>query len=168
MTKTTERKAPGHATLRQRLTDILLRVSNAASILCVLDCSILPAITLAGLAAGALPASRAHTLHEMGHKLALYFVLPVGSAAALSNYTIGARNLRCLIAAFLGLLCVLAANGHGRAVAWLPRGVHHAGAVHRIVNLAGCGLLLSSNYVSHRALHHGSHKSSNNCCSHSH
>ena len=135
----------------------LARFASAASLLCVLDCTLLPlaaiALPLFGLAA---PASSA-ALHALGHAIALRVVLPIGGLAAVANYATY-RQRRALLGAALGLLCVFVANApHGcAALALIPSHVAHAlheGPVHRAVNLMGCGALLGANFSSRRLAH---------------
>jgi hypothetical protein len=148
----------------------LLKVSNFASLLCVLDCTILPLITIVLPLFGIVAASPAQMewLHQLGHSLALGFVLPVGGLATTLNYT-NHGKLWITTMGWTGLLAVLAANA---GCVHLPFGGHllhnvlhvfHHGLIHRITNLAGCALLLSSNYLSHKQGGCGDPK-----CTHSH
>lgn len=146
---------------KMSLKERLLKASNFASLLCVLDCTILPVITLVLPLIGIVAASPAQMewLHELGHSLALWFVLPVGGLATSLNYS---NHGKTWIAAlgYMGLTAVVAANigchhhnvlpgvvGH-----WLHHVLHavHHGIWHRVTNLAGCALLLTSNYLSHK------------------
>jgi len=143
----------------------LLKASNVASMLCVLDCTILPLITvvlpLFGFVAGT-PAQMEY-LHELGHKLALFFVMPVGALATTINYTNNHRKLWIAALGYFGLLAVFLSNAgcHWAHDLYLPghmghflheslEMLHH-GIVHRVANLMGCFLLLFSNYMSHRS-----------------
>lgn len=148
----------------------LLKASNFASGLCVLDCTILPVVTvilpLFGIVAGS-PAQM-EWLHQLGHSLALWFVLPVGGLATSLNYLLQHRKLWIAATGWTGLALVLAANfggggcgaaaaHHGGAVvtaapAFLIHWLHlvNHGVLHRVTNLAGCFLLLGSNYLSHK------------------
>ena len=58
----------------------------AASVLCAIDCTVLPAITAALPFIDALPAEYAETAHSVTKKLSLYFVAPVGSFAVGSAF----------------------------------------------------------------------------------
>lgn len=134
----------------------LLKISNIASALCVLDCTILPAVTvLLPLVGMATTPAQSRWLHELGHSVALFFVLPVGGLAAFLNY-LSHRRTAVSFPALLGLCFVYAANApHGYPiVSLLPHGLAHAlhcgSWVHRFTNLLGCALLLGSNYVSHK------------------
>mmetsp|Transcript_33884 Transcript_33884/g.41556 ORF Transcript_33884/g.41556 Transcript_33884/m.41556 type:complete len:283 (+) Transcript_33884:201-1049(+) len=147
-----------------RLQSRLSRLSNAASLLCVLDCTILPIITIILPFFGVLNTSLSQSafLHELGHRAALYFVLPVGSMAAAMNYASHQRPRKLFpvkmlsLAAVMGLLLIYAANAghHAPIVSMLPHDLAHklhcGGVVHRVVNIVGCGLLLGSNFWSHR------------------
>lgn len=150
--------------------DRLLKVSNIASILCVIDCTVLPIVTvvmpLLGLAA--FTPAQMEWLHSFGHQVAMYFVIPVGGTAAALNYSTH-KKWKLSAPALLGLLLIYLANGHGGPIlGMLPHDVAHqlhCGTIlHRATNVAGCALLLGSNYKSHQATHeHGG-----DCCHHDH
>lgn len=98
-------------------------------------------------------------LHELGHQLALWFVLPVGGLATTLNYS---NHRKAWIAAlgYAGLTAVVAANIGCHAVHFFPGALGHAlhdllhtlhhGILHRVTNIAGCAMLLTSNYLSHK------------------
>lgn len=126
----------------------LLKISDIASLLCVLDCTVLPLVTvlLPLLGMGGSP-ERIQWLHEFGHQVAMWFVLPVGAFATTMNYS-GHRRVSLAAPAIFGLVLIYTANGH---LDFLPHDVlhqFHEGAAHRIVNLLGCALLLVSNQFS--------------------
>lgn len=134
--------------------DNLLRYSNYASALCVLDCTVLPAATILLPLLGLVAAPTAlDWLHRAGHQLALYFVLPVGLTATTTNYLYNHKTAWITAVGWLGLLLVFASNAHlhwgahGSLVRKLLHAVHH-GVAHRAANLAGCALLIGSNYLS--------------------
>jgi hypothetical protein len=140
------------------LKERLLKASTFASMLCVLDCTILPIITIILPLFGIVAASPAQMegLHELGHQLALWFVLPVGGLATTLNYN-NHRKLGIFAIGWLGLTAVVAANAGCHAVPGaLGHALHHVlhslhhGILHRVTNLAGCALLLTSNYLSHK------------------
>jgi hypothetical protein len=56
----------------------LLQLSNLASILCVVDCTVLPLLTilLSVLGLAEQPHHHMDWLHALGHQVAIYFVLP--------------------------------------------------------------------------------------------
>lgn len=149
--------------------DRLLKVSNIASILCMIDCTVLPLVTIAlpllGLAA--FTPAQVEWLHHFGHQIALYFVIPVGGTAASLNYS-SHKQWKLSAPAALGLLFVYLSNGSGGPLLnMLPHDVAHSlhcGTIlHRATNVFGCALLLGSNYKSHQATHaHG------DCCHHNH
>jgi hypothetical protein len=64
------------------------------------------------------------------------------------------KKLLLSLPALFGLMLIYAANAHGGwLLSWIPPDVLHAihgGVWHRFVNIAGCAMLLGSNYVSHR------------------
>ena len=133
----------------------LRKVSNFASFLCVLDCTILPVITVLLPLLGILNlgASQLEFFHHLGHQLALYFVLPVGGLTTVVNYT-GHKKKWITSLAMVGLAMVGVANSHwhhwpivgGHVPGWIHLIQH--GVWHRLVNISGCFFLLSSNYIS--------------------
>eukprot|EP00929_Paragymnodinium_shiwhaense_P021396 TRINITY_DN13965_c0_g1_i1.p1 TRINITY_DN13965_c0_g1~~TRINITY_DN13965_c0_g1_i1.p1 ORF type:complete len:251 (+),score=38.94 TRINITY_DN13965_c0_g1_i1:60-812(+) len=144
---------PGRDDAKERRRKLLTKVSNYASLLCVLDCTVLPAVlTLLPIIGLANPGNM-EFLHSLSHNMALYFVLPVGGCAATTNYFRHRRWWLALMSA-CGLLCVYLANGHGGPLRFLPHHIRHmlhcCGPAHRLTNMMGCALLMSSNYISHR------------------
>lgn len=107
---------------KERLIDI----SNIASFLCVLDCTLLPLVSIAlpalswlagGLAIGtssnsllAGVSSIVDFLPTLGHGVALFFVIPVGLLTTMVNYLFGHKQLRFSAAALIGLILIYAAN----------------------------------------------------------
>jgi hypothetical protein len=144
------------AVLQGEWKDKLLKVSNYASALCVLDCTILPIVTIVLPLFGIVAASpvQMEWLHEFGHSVALYFVLPVGGLATTMNYLYSHRKLWIAALGWSGLALVLVSNAgcglaHGMPGAvgsFLDHWLHvlHHGVTHRVVNLAGTFLLVST------------------------
>lgn len=134
----------------------LQQVSNVASFLCVLDCTILPIITvllpLVGLAGSPV---QMEWIHTAGHNMALFFVLPVGSVTATMNYSSHKRPLIAL-PSILGLFLVYLANaGHSAPIlSMLPHDLVHAlhcgNSLHQVTNIVGCALLLTLNQLSRK------------------
>jgi len=129
----------------------LLQVSNIASLLCVIDCTILPIVTimlpLVGMGASS---EQEEWLHHMGHKVAMNFVLPVGGLTAIMNFT-SHMNISLALVSFSALFLIFAANAscHSPVLSILPHNiVHlmHGGITHRCLNISGCFLLLAVNY----------------------
>jgi hypothetical protein len=156
----------------------LRQISNVASFLCVLDCTLLPIITIALPLLGVINLGEAQleVLHHLGHKLALYFVLPVGGLTSAINYS-SHRKARITSIAGLGLLMVGLANSHIHHLPFVGHSVEHVlhliqhGPMHRVVNIMGCACLLGSNYLSQQqgcAHHDHSSSSSTDSCSHDH
>lgn len=138
-------------------TERLTKLSTFASILCAIDCTVFPVLLLALPLVGVTGISSA-LVHRIAHACALYFVLPVGGAALLANF---AQHRRPLVAMWglSGLLLVLLSNAHlPFLLPIIERVVHSA---HELINVAGCGLLLSSQWYSHRVLHQ-----EGKCCGH--
>ena len=113
-------------------------VSNLASLLCALDCTLLPLVSVAipaiswgvellssattnGGAVGAggndnnaimtsLSSSIAYYLPVLSHGIALYFVVPVGLFTAIVNYLLGHRDVRFALVSLAGVALIFAAN----------------------------------------------------------
>ena len=121
-------------------------ISNFASLLCVLDCTLLPIITLLfPLLNMAIPLE---SLHQLGHSIAIYFVLPVGALTAFLNFG-SHRRVRLASFSVLGLILIAVANSHAIPVHWL-----HHGWGHKLTNVVGCVTLLTSNYMSRQLVGH--------------
>lgn len=116
---------------KERLVD----VSNLASLLCVLDCTLLPFVSIAipalswgvGFIAGsgALGSADASTssnsvmvalssflayLPAISHGIALYFVIPVGLLTTTVNYFFGHKEVRFSSISLLGVAIIYMAN----------------------------------------------------------
>lgn len=137
------------------------QISNLASLLCVVDCTMLPAITVLTPLCGfiQLGSEELERIHHIGHAMALLFVLPVGSLSAMLNY-FSHRQKSIASMAIVGLFLVAIANSHSLPVIGHIAFFHpfHHGLLHRLVSISGCALLLTSNYRSH--LHNDRRK----CC----
>lgn len=163
----------------------LIKASNFASAVCVLDCTVLPLVNflLPVLGLLSLGASQMEFLHELGHKLALYFVLPVGFTATTTNYFWNHRKISISFWGYLGLVIVGLSNwGHGGfmihhhhhhhaaangLLATIRHGMQH-GLSHRISNLTGCFFLIFSNYLSRKSKPEGSIHTHGPNCNHKH
>lgn len=79
------------------LKERLLKISNIASMLCVIDCTVLPIVTillpLVGLGASA---AQAKWIHELGHSVALFFVLP-GTYLILYMFECTCFKIMCIV-----------------------------------------------------------------------
>ena len=135
---------------KERLVD----VSNVASFLCVLDCTLLPTVSIAlpalswvagGVSAGSNNAvlsgfsSIMSIFPALSHGIALFFVIPVGLLTTIVNYFFGHRQWRFSIAALFGIMLIYAANsGIGTGIAsvdsfltsWGIASYSHGGHVH--------------------------------------
>ena len=129
------------------------QLSNLASWLCVVDCTLLPLITVLIPLFGfiKLGSDQLEWIHHIGHSLALFFVLPVGSLSTMLNYE-SHRQKRIAALAAVGLALVAMANSHSLPVIGHIEFFHpfHHGCLHQLVNISGCALLLTSNYLSRR------------------
>ena len=127
----------------------LLDVSNFASLLCVLDCTLLPLVSIAipalswglGLILGsggslstatmppALSAFLAY-LPALSHGIALYFVIPVGLLTTIINYFFGHREVKFSMAALFGVTLIYVANSSaGVGIPSIDAMLHSAGIV---------------------------------------
>ena len=133
--------------------DKLRRLSNFASLLCVLDCTILPLVTciLPLLGLFNLDHDSLEWIHQFGHGLAFCFVLPVGSMSTYLNYS-SHRKLSIAWMACLGLICVVMANLYSLPIIGHIEFLHtlHSGGLHRVLNIIGCTMILGSNYLTHQ------------------
>lgn len=133
----------------------LLQISNVASFLCVIDCTILPIITLLlPLIGFAASPDQEEWLHHIGHKVAMNFVLPIGGMAVTMNYP-SHKRISLLFVSILGLFLIFVANSscHSPIVSIFPHHIGHLlheGLVHRCVNTLGCALLTFVNYIGHK------------------
>ena len=144
----------------------LNKVSNFASLLCAIDCTVFP-ILLALLPLINVAGPSAAWLHQAAHSVALYFVAPIGGAAVVSN---AVQHRKPLVFGWglCGVALVLLANIH------LPHALEHVipafhtfehwlHANHSIINVMGCVLLLSSQRYAHKLL-----EDMGKCCGHDH
>ena len=81
---------------------------------------------------------------NLGHWLAIWFVLPIGSISAILNYYLSHHQLWLLSIATFGLVCVSLANAEHHQ--------HHQFIVnhHHVINIVGCICLLGTNYITRR------------------
>jgi hypothetical protein len=153
--------APANDETKKSWQSRLGRVSAVASILCAVDCTVLPALLVIVPALNIAGASSAG-LHEISHLVAVWFVAPVGGAALTANWFQHRRNW-VGVWGLSGLLLVLFANlhlPHGFLPSPMYRMVH---GFHSLISLAGCALLLSSQWYSTRLL-----QNAGRCCDHKH
>ncbi|KAL3802494.1 hypothetical protein HJC23_012513 [Cyclotella cryptica] len=105
--------------------DRLIDISNIASFLCVLDCTLLPLLSIAlpivswistaTASIGVVEAwSSLLTTHlpSLAHVMALFFVIPVGLLTALVNYFFGHRQIKYTAVALFGLCLIYTTNSH--------------------------------------------------------
>jgi len=165
--------------------DQVRKISNFASFLCVLDCTLLPIVTVALPLLGVLNlgSSQLQAIDQLGHSLALFFVLPVGGLTTTINY-ISHKKKWISSLAIIGLTMVGLANSHihihhwptlfGGTISlnWIGSVLHAIQGCgtspwHRIVNVSGCAFLLWSNYLSQQqdGCAHGDHGGD---CGHNH
>jgi hypothetical protein len=166
----------------------LLDVSNFASLLCVLDCTLLPLVSIAipalswsvGFMVGsggafvtvppALSAFLAH-LPALSHGIALFFVVPVGLLTTVINYIFGHREVKFSMAALFGVALIYAANGSaGFGIpsidAWLHSvGIIAGGGLHdharHVHNACGAMVGAVTNMMSHTCSEGLAHRMTN-------
>ena len=155
----------------------LRQISNVASLLCLLDCTLLPIITFALPFIGFFvdnmdndgddghhqPHSCTSTTIQMeywSHQIALYFVLPMGFLTGVLNcYLYPTSNNKLSVTTMMtaiGLVLIGLANSHVDHLPFIGHidflhVFHHDGPFHRITNILGCILLLGSNTSHHHA-----------------
>jgi hypothetical protein len=127
---------------------VLQNISNMASVLCVIDCTLLPIITIIFPLLNM--AVNLEGLHQLGHLVAMRFVLPMGAVTTALNFSTH-RRTRLLTISLLGLALIGLSNSHALPI-MAPHWLHH-GWGHRLTNVAGCTALLTSNYLSHQLVH---------------
>ena len=111
----------------------LLQFSTLASLLCVMDCTILPILTvilpLLGMVSSVPTVVGHDALHHYGHLMTIYFVLPTGALATTINYWYNHGKKWITAIGWFGLLLILAANsgagGCGAAAEHLSSHAHH-------------------------------------------
>ena len=64
------------ASIWQTASRRLVTLANVASLLCVIDCTVLPIVTILFPLLGMAAPGQMEWLHEFGHSVAIYFVLP--------------------------------------------------------------------------------------------
>jgi hypothetical protein len=149
----------------------LNKVSNFASILCAIDCTVFPImLTVLPLVSAVSTAGAQAWLHEASHACALWFVGPVGGTAVLTNWMqhkkpwVGLWGLT-------GVATILLANIHLPHVI-LGMNIHAFGHMlhdwHEPINVMGCILLLSSQRYAHSLVSCGDCGHSHGACGHSH
>ena len=130
----------------------LNQVSNVASLLCAIDCTVFPILLALLPLAGFASADASAWIHQAAHAVAIGFVAPVGGGAVLSNW-LQHKDARVGIWGLSGVALVLLANVHlpHAIFAWhVPHALEDAlHANHRLINVAGCALLLSSQRYAH-------------------
>lgn len=139
------------ASWKERLVD----VSNLASLLCVLDCTLLPLVSIAipalswglGFVTGSAAITSSNPimaglsslfayLPALSHGIALYFVIPVGLLTTIVNYFFGHKEVRFSLLSIMGVALIFAANsssgvGIPSIDSWLQAtGVTAGGHVH--------------------------------------
>eukprot|EP00427_Karlodinium_veneficum_P042523 CAMPEP_0169262602 /NCGR_PEP_ID=MMETSP1016-20121227/43807_1 /TAXON_ID=342587 /ORGANISM="Karlodinium micrum, Strain CCMP2283" /LENGTH=263 /DNA_ID=CAMNT_0009345163 /DNA_START=173 /DNA_END=965 /DNA_ORIENTATION=+ len=125
--------------------DRLNKVSDVASILCAIDCTVFPLLlTVLPLVSAVSTAGATAWLHEASHACALYFVGPVGGLAVITNWIQHKRPLVGLWGVS-GITAIILANMHLPHVL-LGMNIHaFAHALHEWhtpINVMGCILLL--------------------------
>jgi MerC mercury resistance protein len=166
-------------TSRRRILLILKSTANWASLLCLFDCTILPLLSLllplvgwmntgsttTFAADGSLGSSFQHFLCHGVHTLALYFVVPTGTATVIWNYWTGHRNRWVAAMGLAGIVLVGWTNLPGSISSsssslLLQQVQHHnhsllshdGSTVYQLLHLMGSLLLLGSNLVAQQVL----------------
>jgi len=125
------------------------KLTNVASILCVLDCTLLPVFTIVIPLLSDTSTIQLQWLHDAGHMLALGFVIPMGTVTTFFNY-LSHRQWKLVLISMLGIALIGLTNSD---ISPIAHDLLHHGWTHRLINIMGCGFLLTSNYFSRRQLH---------------
>lgn len=146
-------------------TSTLQRMSSIASLLCLVDCTLLPAVTLVVPVLGLSKqgSDRLQFFHQVGHVCTLYFLLPIGCLSAITNYLVH-RQRWIVTLAFWGLLLLAISNSYSEGSHLAVFHIFHQGSCHRIVNLLGCSCLLTSNHWSHQAVRRNTPQDADAAC----
>jgi hypothetical protein len=155
-----------------KVLSTLQKYSAIASWLCLIDCTILPILTLIIplLGVANLGSERLQFVHSMGDFTTLYVLLPVGSLSTILNYTSSPPQHRSMaLLGAMGVILVALANSYSLPGVGHVQVFHflHQGLWHRVVNLWGCLCLLVSNqWTSHYRRHSRSNskKTEDRCC----
>ncbi|EOD07496.1 hypothetical protein EMIHUDRAFT_218452 [Emiliania huxleyi CCMP1516] len=131
----------------------LNRVSLFASLACAVDCTVFPVLLAALPLIGAISTGGATAwLHKASHAAALWFVGPVGGLAVAANWF---QHKRAFVALWglSGIALIILANVHLPHMI-LGLSMPHAIAQflhthHSLLNVLGCGVLLSSQRHAH-------------------
>eukprot|EP00922_Rhytidocystis_sp_ex-Travisia-forbesii_P027316 GHVS01040037.1.p1 GENE.GHVS01040037.1~~GHVS01040037.1.p1 ORF type:complete len:258 (+),score=31.09 GHVS01040037.1:71-844(+) len=136
--------------------------STLASVLCAIDCTVLPAVmTIVPLLGWASPDSM-HSLHHFSHWAAIYVMVPLALLAILSNY-LRLRSVLLSLWGLFGVALIFVAHQHEILLLLPPQ--HHSFASfaqswHTAISLFGAANIILSNYISHQRLHQ-----QHSCCS---
>jgi len=135
----------------------LMKVANIASILCVIDCTILPIfvvlLSVTGMGSSDSTTHHSHDLvHTIGHSIANFVVLPVAILVTCVNFF----NKKMIpgFLSFTGLVLIYVTNSHGgifnrfKLVNQVLHILHENEFWHRAVDLTGVACMLSANYLS--------------------
>jgi len=148
----------------------ITKIANIASILCAIDCTVLPlfsvALSFLGIFKTSTVSAHNELIHHIGHLFATYFVLPVAGTVAIMHFA--TKKYIPSIVTALGMSFVYVTNSHGGPIlALLPHELHHVlhhnPVWHRVVNLSGVALMLVANYLSKRM-----GCADDKCCDHDH
>ena len=137
------------------------KASTIASVLCAIDCTVLPIlIAVLPLASFGGSAAASAWLHSASHTCAIWFVTPVGGAALTTNL-LQHKQVPVALWGLSGLLLIVLANLHLHVLPHAVESFVHT--FHSAINIFGCALLLSSQRYSHQILHR-----MGKCCGHDH
>merc|ERR1719410_59530 len=90
----------------------LMKVANFASILCAIDCTVLPifVVLLSLIGVGSSAPATQQCVHKVGHLIANVVVLPVGSLVTAVNIFLN-KKLSVFLS-FIGLIFIYVTNSH--------------------------------------------------------
>lgn len=126
----------------------LNKISTALSILCVVDCTLIP-LMLFLLSVFNIFDDKVDILHDVTEIISLYIMVPISSLCIIFNFY-QLRNFFLLSWGILGVTLFTIAHGHYTCFGESINLVLHE--FHIIISLFSIFLILSNNYVSQRLL----------------
>lgn len=139
----------------------LNKISTALSILCVVDCTLIP-LMLFVLSVFNIFDDKLDILHDVTEIISLYIMVPISSLCIIVNFY-QLRNFFLLVWGIFGIILFTIAHGHYTCFGETINLILHE--FHIIVSLFSIFLILSNNFVSQRLL---KKKNLHYCCLNKH
>eukprot|EP00921_Rhytidocystis_pertsovi_P021320 GHVQ01034062.1.p1 GENE.GHVQ01034062.1~~GHVQ01034062.1.p1 ORF type:complete len:269 (+),score=41.75 GHVQ01034062.1:216-1022(+) len=144
--------------------------STFATILCAIDCTVIPLLMVIIPILGWASPDSMHSLHNFSHWAAIYIMIPLATLAVCSNY-LKTRQLHLAVWGAFGISLVFIAHSHDTLHYVIPLSLHHL--IHSVhdwhtpISLFGAANIIASNYLahSHGCCHQAHHHHKGGCCS---